>query len=73
MKRGTGGVPRQLLAGGSSGGNDRDMRDFARAFDIDRLRSLVGPTARDLALKMCLLLLIPQAANPSSTTTSSAT
>ena len=34
------------------------MRDFARAFDIDRLRSLVGPTARDLALKMCLLLLV---------------
>ena len=52
------GYPDNCWPGGSSGGNDRDMRDFARAFDIDRLRSLVGPTARDLALKMCLLLLI---------------
>lgn len=34
------------------------MRDFLRAIDISQLRSLAGPTARDLALRMLLLLLV---------------
>src|SRR5690554_5272073 len=34
------------------------MRDFLRAVDFSQLRSLAGPTARDLALRMLLLLLV---------------
>lgn len=42
-----------------SGGNDGDMRGHAYAsFDYRRLRSFVGPTARDVALKMLAVLVL---------------
>lgn len=57
-KGGTAGRGLNILTAGNSGGTYRIMRKVKRgAFNRHLVRSFVGPTARDLALKMLTLLL----------------